>query len=150
MREEFTDRLRTALDKAQDEARRLNQEFVGTEHLLLGLLMTDASEASDGLRRAGIGRTELHERLVASLPHGGEAPVVTGKLPLSPKAHEAVNAAIVNAQAAGSSRVSSRLLLAALLDERETAVRSAMRESGADLDHLHRVLTQDGTIQPEK
>jgi ATP-dependent Clp protease ATP-binding subunit ClpC len=150
MREAFTARLRMALDKAQEEARALNQDFVGTEHLLLGLLtVADDSEAVAGLKLAGIGLDELRRKLTAALPHTAESPVVTGNLPLSQKALRAVNAALVKAQSSGAPRVSSRLLLLSLLEEPETVVRSSMRDAGADLDHLHRVLLQDGAIPPE-
>lgn len=149
MREEFTTRLRTALDQAQHEARALNQDFVSTEHLLLGLLRTDDSEAYAGLKLAGVGPEELRGSLLESLPRGEEPPVVTGHLPLSPKARRAVNTALVKAQSTGAPRVSSRLLLLSLLDELETASRESMRAVGTDLDHLQRVLTQDGAIQPE-
>src|SRR3954470_19170413 len=145
MREAFTGRLRVALDKAQAEARALNQDFVGTEHLLLGLLATDGAEAVAGLRLGGVDLAELRRRLVTSLPHAAEALNVSGTLPLSPKAQHAVNAALTKAQGAGSPRVSSRLLLVALLDECDTAARAALRESGADIDHLQRVLVQDGS-----
>ena len=150
MREEFTDRLRRALDKAQDEARGLNQDFVGTEHLLLGLLDGDDSEAVAGLKLAGVGLGELRAKLVDALPRGTESPVVTGSLPLSPKARRVINTALVNAQSAGRPRVSSRSLLVSLLEDCETMVRSVMRDAGADLDHLQRVLEQDGAIQPEE
>jgi ATP-dependent Clp protease ATP-binding subunit ClpC len=149
MREEFTDRLRLALDKAQAEARGLNQDFVGTEHLLLGLLAADDSEAVAGLKLAGVGLGELRQKLIEVLPRGAEAPVVTGSLPLSPKARRVINTALVNAQTAGTPRVSSRLLLVSLLEDCETVVRSVLRDAGADIDHLQRVLVQDGSIQPE-
>jgi ATP-dependent Clp protease ATP-binding subunit ClpC len=149
MREEFTDNLRRALDKAQDEARALNQDFVGTEHLLLGILEVEDSEAVAGLRLANVGLRELREKLVEVLPKGAEDPVVTGSLPLSPKARRVVNGALVNAQTAGLSRVSSRMLLVSLLDDCETVVRSVLRGVGADIEHLQRVLVQDGAIPPE-
>lgn len=150
MREEFTSRLRLALDKAQDQARGLNQEFVGTEHLLLGLLDADDSEAVSGLELAGVGIAELRKNLVGALPRGAEPSVVTGNLPLSPKSRRTINTALVNAQSTGAPRVTSRLLLVSLLEDCDTVVRSAMRDAGADLDHLQRVLVQDGTIQPEE
>lgn len=150
MREDFTDRLRTALDKAQDEARSLNQDFVSTEHLLLGLLGgPNDAEAVVGLQLAGVGLPELRQNLIDALPRGGDAPVVTGNLPLSPKARRAVNAALVKAQSAGLPRVTSRMLLVSLLDESEPAVTKALRDAGADLDHLQRLLIQDGAIHPE-
>ncbi len=149
MREEFTHRLRAALEQAQEQARALNQDFVSTEHLLLGLLRTDDCEAVAGLKLAGVSPAEFHQNLFASLPRGSEAPVVTGNLPLSPKAHRAINGAVVKAQTAGSPRVSSRLLLVSLLEDSEVVSREAMRDAGTDLDHLQRVLVQDGAIQPE-
>ena len=149
MREVLTDQLERALAQAQQEARALNQEFVGTEHLLLGLLSVDATEALAALKLAGVERDALRKQLTKSLPHAEHSPGVTGDLPLSPNAQRAVNAAVTRAQGAGSPRVSTRMLLVALLDECQTLVRPAMRAVGADLDHLQRVLVQDGTIQPE-
>jgi ATP-dependent Clp protease ATP-binding subunit ClpC len=149
MREEFTENLRTALDRAQDEARKLNQDFVGTEHLLLGLLASEDSEAVLGLRQANVGLRELREQLVEVLPKGSEPPVVTGNLPLSPKAKRVINAALVSAQSEGAGRVTSRRLLSSLLEECETVVRTVLRGVGADIDQLQRLL-MDGSIQPEK
>ena len=149
MREGFTTKLRAALEQAQDEARLLNQDFVSTEHLLLGLIRTEESEALAGLRLAGVSPDELHEKLAAALPRGDEPPVVTGHLPLSPKARRAVDTAVVRAQTTGSAVVSSRLLLISLLEESEVVSREAMRDAGMDLDHLNRILVQDGAITPE-
>jgi ATP-dependent Clp protease ATP-binding subunit ClpC len=153
MREALTDQLTQALAGAQQQARGLNQEFVGTEHLLLGLLSAaagdDDTEALAGLKLAGVERDALRKRLTESLPRAEQSPGITGDLPLSPNAQRAINAAVTNAQSTGSPRVSTRMLLVALLDECQTLVRPAMRAVGADLDHLQRVLVQDGTIQPE-
>jgi ATP-dependent Clp protease ATP-binding subunit ClpC len=150
MREEFTDRLRLALDQAQNEARGLNQDFIGTEHLLLGLLAAEDSEAVAGLKLADVGLGELRKKLVEALPRGEHPPVVTGDLPLSPKARRTINTALVNTQRAGLTRVSTRQLLVSLLEDCETVMRSVMRGVGADLDHLQRVLVQDGSIPPEE
>lgn len=149
MREALTNQLRQALTRAQQEARALNQEFVGTEHLLLGLLGSDDTEALAGLKLAGVERDALHKRLTESLPRAEASPGVTGDLPFSPNAQRVINAAVLKAQSAGASHVSTRMLLVALLDECQTLVRPAMRAVGADLDHLQRVLIQDGSIQLE-
>lgn len=150
MREAFTNRLRAALDTAQDEARALNQEFVGVEHLLLGLLGGPGdAEAVEGLKLAGVVLPELRQKLIDALPSAGESPGVTGALPLSPKAQRAVNAALVKAQTTGGARVTSRLVLLSLLEECEAGVTKALRDSGADLDHLRQLLVQDGQIHPE-
>ena len=143
MREEMTGQLRAALDAAQTEARAMNQDFVGAEHLMLGLLAAGPlapgdSEAIRILRRANVGIDDLRRAVVQSLPRGNEPPVVTGNLPLSPRAKRAVNSALASAQARHDSRVSTRLLVKALLEEPESAVRSALRGCGADIDQLER------------
>jgi ATP-dependent Clp protease ATP-binding subunit ClpC len=149
MREALTDHLRQALDQAQREARALNQDFVSTEHLLLGLLASPAdTEALAGLKLAGLERDALRKRVTDALPRGANAPVVTGSLPLSPNAQRAINSALTKAQSTGASCVSTRMLLLALLDECQALIRPAMREVGADLDHLQRVV-RDGAISPE-
>lgn len=150
MREEFTAQLKLALDNAQAEARQLNQDFVSTEHLLLGLLAVEDSEAVAGLQLGGVELEALRRKLTDALPRGGEPPVVTGSLPLSPQARRVINNALVKAQTGSASHVSSRMLLTSLLEDGDTIVRSSMRDVGADLDHLQRVLVQDGQIQPEK
>jgi ATP-dependent Clp protease ATP-binding subunit ClpC len=125
MREQFTDSLRRALEIAQAEARRLNQEFVGSEHLLLGLLACE---------------TCMHDTLLKALPRSQEDPVVTGQLPLSPKSQRLINEAIVKARALRQPRVSTRFLLIAILDEPNTISREVFRDAGADLDQLQRKL----------
>ena len=55
----------------------------------------------------------------------------------------------MKAQTEGLPRVSSRMLLVSLLDDCETVVRSVLRGAGADIEHLQRVLVQDGAIPPE-
>src|SRR4051812_38571436 len=103
MREALTDQLRQALDQAQQEARALNQDFVGTEHLLLGLLSSSSgdAEALAGLKLAGVERDALRKRLTESLPRAAKPPGVTGDLPFSPNAQRAINAAVVKAQSSG-------------------------------------------------
>jgi ATP-dependent Clp protease ATP-binding subunit ClpC len=147
MHEAMTEQLRRVLDAAQLQARQLNQDFVGTEHLLLGML--SASHASDGeseavaaLRRGEISLDELREHLVDALPRCTEAPVVTGSLPLSPKARRAVNAALVAAQSSHQPRVSTRLMLRALLEDPESEIQASLRACGVNLDRLQSVLAE--------
>jgi len=136
MREELTETFRRALEAAQTAARELNQDFVGTEHLMLGLLATGDSEAARAMRNAHADPAQVASALRASLPTSDEDPVVTGDLPLSPKAQRLVNGAIVKAQAMRETRVSTRFLLLSLLDDPQTAVRQALDKAGADVDAL--------------
>src|ERR1700722_4036443 len=110
MRQAFTATLDAAIRHADEEARALHQEFVGTEHLLLGML---ANQAGEGVRilQKTINLAELRRHLMKELPHGSEATVVTGRLPLSPRAQRVINTALSAAQAAGQPRVSTKYVL---------------------------------------
>jgi len=135
MHQDLTQSLRRSLDAAQGFARELHQDFVSTEHLMLGLLATDG----DALRALKSGHAEpkaLKSALLATLPHGHPPSVVTGDLPLSPKAQRAINGAIVTAQVLRESHVSTRFLLKSLLDEPQSIVRQALEKAGVDIDAL--------------
>jgi ATP-dependent Clp protease ATP-binding subunit ClpC len=138
----MSDQLRSVLQNAQRSARRLNQDFVGTEHLILGILECSACEAARALAKAATSGDALKQSLLGALPRGAEMPIVTGDLPLSPKAQRAVNLALANAQSRRAPKVTTRWLLLALLDEFDTAVRQSLRQCGADVDQLQRLLAQ--------
>lgn len=135
----FTDTLHDALGAADASARGLNQEFVETEHLLLGLLQTPGAQALRTLQ-AAVNPAELKSALERALPRAKEAPVVTGRLPLSPRAQRSINGAIVIAQNAARANVSTANLLLSLLEETNGAVRPSLAACGADLDQLTRRL----------
>lgn len=140
MREQLTDAARRALDAAQAQARALNQDFVGTEHLLLGVLDDHASDAGKLLAASKIKPNELRHRLMDMLPKGEKPPIVSGPLPLSPKAQHVLNTALVKAGNGRLGRVPTRLLLLALLNESGTGVTESFRGVGADIDHLKQSL----------
>src|ERR1700733_3400380 len=129
MREAITDTFRKALSEAQSAARDLNQDFVGTEYFMLGLLASDG-EATHALRSSHGEPAKLKSVLEHSLPRGEQEPVVTGDLPLSPRAQRVINGAIVKAQSMRESRVSTRFLLLSLLDEPGTVMREALDKCG--------------------
>jgi ATP-dependent Clp protease ATP-binding subunit ClpC len=146
MHETFTRTLRQALARAQTKARDLNQDFVSTEHLLLGVLDEGTGEAVRLLQLNDIATGPLQSAMVRGLPCGKETPVVTGDLPLTPRAQRAINLAIVKAQSLQERSVSTRMVLIALLDEPGTALHQALGAAGADLDKLMNALMR----KPEK
>src|SRR5580658_2576330 len=135
MHQDLTLSLRRSLDAAQAAARERCQDFVSTEHLMLGLLDTD-SDALHALRSAHAEPQSLKSALLATLPHGKPPPVVTGDLPLSPKAQRVINGAIVTAQVLRESHISTRFLLKSLLDEPQSVIRHALEKAGVDIDAL--------------
>jgi len=147
MRPAFTETLSESLRLADEQARQLHQEFVGTEHLLLGILAGKTGDAFRALQ-AETDIENLMPKLTRALPRATERPVVTGRLPLSPKAQRVINTAISDAQAAGQANVSTRFILLALLGEGESAVRQVLSESGADLEELRGMLIRaDGPLE---
>ncbi len=136
MRETLTNTLRSALAAAQAAARGHNQDFVGTEHLMLGLLGGSDGEACRTLRASHAQPPRLEAQLHDGLPRGAAPPVVHGDLPLSPKAQRVVNGALVKAQSLREARVSTRLLLLSLLDDVPPAVAAAFNACGVDTETL--------------
>jgi len=135
-----TDTLSKIFANAQTEARRLNQDFVGTEHLAMALLDQDDSEAGRLLAQLHVESGYVRNVLGHTLPTGKEPPVVTGNLPISPKAQRLISNAVVAAQHGGAPKVSTRHLLRALLSEAQGVVCESFRRSGADSAELVKVL----------
>jgi ATP-dependent Clp protease ATP-binding subunit ClpC len=140
MQPPLTNSARKVLDDAQVEARHLNQEFVGTEHLLLALLKSSGTHASRALRAQHIDKDAVRSSLLSVMSYSENAPVVAGNLPLSPKAQRSINAAIVMASSLRESKVSTRVMLLALMDEQGSAFISALRQAGADVEALLKAL----------
>ncbi len=150
MREHLTGQLRSVLDRAQELARGLNQEYVSTEHLLLGTLECETCEACQALRLHEMDPAELRDGLLRLLPQGEETPVVSGDLPLSPNAKQAITDALARAGSnGGGAGVSTRFALAALLQEPDTLIRQCLRAAGADVEQLQRLLAQPPS-EPEE
>jgi ATP-dependent Clp protease ATP-binding subunit ClpC len=142
MQPPLTECARKVLDQAQAEARALNQEFVGTEHLLLALMKSQGCQASRIMRAQHIDRDAVRSDLLAVMPYSENTPVVTGALPMSPKAQRSINSAIVMSRSLREPKVSTRILTLALLEDQGTAFVSALKQSGADVDQLRRALAE--------
>jgi ATP-dependent Clp protease ATP-binding subunit ClpA len=94
------------------------------------------------LRQAHLDSAVLQQVLSRDLPTAGESPLITGDLPLTPKAQRAIQGAIVKAQALHEQRISTRHLLLSLLDEVQSLVREAIIDSGSDVNVLRHALVE--------
>jgi ATP-dependent Clp protease ATP-binding subunit ClpC len=141
MRLGFTETLSAALQLADEQARESGHDFVGTEHLLIGILVGKSGDAYRSLQ-AETNVEQLLPELKKALPQSSGHVGVMGRLPLSPKAQRAVNSAMSEAQAAGQTAVSTRFLLMALLEEADSAVSEILTDGGADLDELQGLLSR--------
>src|SRR2546423_5153997 len=133
MHQPLSETARKVFEQAQQEARGLNQEFVGTEHLLLALLATSGTSVSRLLRQYHVDKDALRSQIRSMLAFSENPPVVHGALPLSPKAQRVVNSAVVMARSLREATVSTRLLLLALLDDSRTSTLRSMKDSCVDV-----------------
>jgi ATP-dependent Clp protease ATP-binding subunit ClpA len=141
--ERFTESARQVIVLAQDEARALAHDYIGTEHILLGLLREES-----GLAAAVLGSLDISfegvraqvERIVGK----GDA-VVTGEIPLTPRAKKTLDLALGEALSLGHDSVGTEHILLGLGDEREGVAFSILRHFGADADTIrNRVIAADG------
>jgi ATP-dependent Clp protease ATP-binding subunit ClpC len=84
MFERFTDRARRVVILAQDEARMLNHDFIGTEHILLGLINEGQGVAASALQSLGISLEAVRQRVEQIIVRGQQAP--SGHIPFTPRA----------------------------------------------------------------
>jgi len=133
---------KSALEAAQHEARSLNQEFVGTEHLLLGVIAGSGTQAVRLLRQYHVDREALRTQIRSTLPFSENPPNVPGQLPLSPKAQRVINSSLVMARSLRENVISTRLLLLALLDDARASVLTTMKGGGTDVEGLLKALAE--------
>ena len=131
-------RALTTLALAEEEARMLRHGYVGTEHLLLGLIDEGTGESGDALRNAGI-RRKIVWRAVATLVQPGDHDVV-GEVPLTPRARRAMTRATELAMAFGCLSTEPEHLLAGVLAEHDAIATRTLASIGVDLDELSRQL----------
>jgi len=118
MFERFTDRARKVMALANQEAKRFNHEYVGTEHLLLGLVKEGSGVAANVLKKMKVELKKIRievEKIVTS----GPQMVTMGKLPQTPRAKKVIEYAIEEARMLGHNYVGTEHLLLGLLREQE-------------------------------
>ena len=115
MFERFTDRGRRVVVLAQEEARMLNHNYLGTEHLLLGLLRESGGVAAKALQSLGIGLEAVRHQVVEIIGEGHQAP--SGHIPFTPRVKKVLELSLREAQLLGHDYVSTGHLLLGLLRE---------------------------------
>jgi ATP-dependent Clp protease ATP-binding subunit ClpC len=133
--ERFTDRARRVVVLAQEEARRLDQNFIGTEHLLLGLLHVDdtAGQLLEGL---GFGLDETRARVEAAAKPQGHAP--SGHIPFTPRAKKTLEMSLREALQLGDSFIGGEHILLGLLRVGKGLGAEILHERGLRLDEIRR------------
>jgi ATP-dependent Clp protease ATP-binding subunit ClpC len=140
MFERFTDRARRVVVMAQEEARTLNHNFVGTEHILLGLLREGEGIAARALESLGISLDAVRQRVEEIIGHGEHRP--PGAIPFTPGAKRTLELSLTEAVQLGHEYVGTEHILLGLLREGQGVAAQVLVKLGADLDRVRQQVTQ--------
>src|SRR5574338_33037 len=148
--DKFTDRARKVLTLAQDEAQRFNHNYIGTEHLLLGLVREGEGVAARVLENMNVELPKVRTA-VEFIIGRGDRPVV-GEVGLTPRAKRVIELAIDEARRLGHNYIGTEHLLLGLVREGEGIAAGVLESLGVNLDKvLHesiRVLSQSSSVGP--
>jgi ATP-dependent Clp protease ATP-binding subunit ClpC len=130
--ERFTDRARRVVVFAQEEARLLNHNYIGTEHLLLGLLREGEGVAAKALESLGIALDDVRTQVQAIIGQGSEAP--TGHIPFTPRAKKVLELSLREALRLGHNYIGTEHVLLGLVEEGEGVAAQVLVKKGATLE----------------
>ncbi|MDP9867341.1 ATP-dependent Clp protease ATP-binding subunit ClpC [Streptosporangium brasiliense] len=146
MFERFTDRARRVVVLAQEEARRLGHDHIGTEHILLGLLGEDGA-ADRALRAVGISREQVRDEIEEIIGRGADAP--PGHIPFTPRAKKVLELSLREALDLHHGHIGTEHILLGLIREGEGVAAQVLTGRGARLEAVRaQVLTLIGRGGP--
>lgn len=147
MFEKFTERGRKIIIYAKEEAERRNNDYLGTEHLLLAIMRDKDSIPVNILKKMGLSIEELSYEVERNLPVGSNL-ITFGEIPFTPRAKKVLELAIEEARLLGHNYIGSEHLLLGLIREDEGIAGKILRNLGANLLGA-RQLTINMTIKPQ-
>ncbi len=140
MFERFTDRARRVLVLAQEEARLLNHSFIGTEHILLGLIHEGEGVAAQALNELGITLEGAREKVEEMIGLSGGAP--TGSPPFTPRAKKVLELSLREALQLGHNYIGTEHMLLGLVREGEGVAAQVLVSMGTDLASVRQEVIQ--------
>ncbi len=140
MFERFTDRARRVVVLAQEEARMLNHNYIGTEHILLGLIHEGEGVASKALESLGISLESVREQVQEIIGQGQQAP--TGHIPFTPRAKKVLELSLREALQLGHNYIGTEHILLGLIREGEGVAAQVLVKLGADLSRVRQQVIQ--------
>ncbi len=140
MFERFTDRARRVVVLAQEEARFLNHNYIGTEHILLGLLNEGEGIAAKALESMGISLNSVREQVVEIIGQGQQAP--TGHIPFTPRAKKVLELSLREALQLGHNYIGTEHILLGLIREGEGVAAQVLQKLGAELQKVRQSVIQ--------
>jgi ATP-dependent Clp protease ATP-binding subunit ClpC len=140
MFEKFTDKARRVVVLAQEEAKLLNHNYIGTEHILLGLIHEGEGVAAKALESLGINLDSVREQVQEIIGQGQQAP--TGHIPFTPRAKKVLELSLREALQLGHSYIGTEHLLLGLIREGEGVAAQVLTKLGADTNRVRQQVIQ--------
>src|SRR5215212_7464068 len=140
MFERFTDRARRVVVLAQEEARLLNHNYIGTEHILLGLIHEGEGVAAKALESLGISLEAVRAQVEEIIGQGQSAP--TGHIPFTPRAKKVLELSLREALQLGHNYIGTEHILLGLIREGEGVAAQVLVKLGADLSRVRQQVIQ--------
>ncbi len=135
MYERFTDRARKVMQLANQEAQRFNHEYIGTEHILLGLIKEGSGVAANVLKNLDVDLRKIRLE-VEKLVQSGPDMVTMGKLPQTPRAKKVIEYSMEEARNLGHNYVGTEHILLGLLREQEGVAAQVLMNLGLKLEEV--------------
>jgi ATP-dependent Clp protease ATP-binding subunit ClpC len=144
--ERFTEHARQVVVLAQDEARALKHNYIGTEHILLGLLRQEEGIASGALDSLGLRLDEVREQVARIIGQGDD---VAGQIPFTPRSKKVLDLALREAIALGHKHIGPEHVLLGLARENDGVACEILLREGVDSEQVRReVMRGLGTTPP--
>jgi ATP-dependent Clp protease ATP-binding subunit ClpC len=140
MFERFTDRARRVVVLAQEEARLLNHSYIGTEHILLGLIHEGEGVAAKALESLGISLEAVRNQVEEIIGQGGSSP--SGHIPFTPRAKKVLELSLREALQLGHNYIGTEHILLGLIREGEGVAAQVLVKLGADLSRVRQQVIQ--------
>ena len=140
MFERFTDRARRVVVLAQEEARLLNHNYIGTEHILLGLIHEGEGVAAKALESLGISLEGVRGQVEELIGQGGSSP--SGHIPFTPRAKKVLELSLREALQLGHNYIGTEHILLGLIREGEGVAAQVLVKLGADLSRVRQQVIQ--------
>ena len=140
MFERFTDRARRVVVLAQEEARLLNHNYIGTEHILLGLIHEGEGVAAKALESLGISLEAVRSQVEELIGQGGSSP--SGHIPFTPRAKKVLELSLREALQLGHNYIGTEHILLGLIREGEGVAAQVLVKLGADLSRVRQQVIQ--------
>jgi ATP-dependent Clp protease ATP-binding subunit ClpC len=138
--ERFTDRARRVVVLAQEEARLLNHNYIGTEHILLGLIHEGEGVAAKALEQLGISLEAVRTQVEEIIGQGGSSP--SGHIPFTPRAKKVLELSLREALQLGHNYIGTEHILLGLIREGEGVAAQVLVKLGADLSRVRQQVIQ--------